>query len=185
MTFLRCPRSRSCSRSQRFLHSLESCKAYNRIEVSAGGTSGWWLIQTLQLPLNVSRAHCRIRFGPTAQAASENDLERHDTSQPRRTHHQPKARPTLPQLPHLVSTYSLCMLPSAASQHFCPMLRLPGVSTALPPSLVWQKSNSPLTQQSRSAPAAPTTTAEGPLSANQLVAPLAQTSTAQCLATLA
>ena len=29
-------------------------------------------------------------------AASENDLERHDTSQPRRTHHQPKARPTLP-----------------------------------------------------------------------------------------
>ena len=67
-------------------------------------------------------------------AASENDLERHDTSQPRRTHHQPKARPTLPQLPHLASAYSLCMLPSA-SQPSCPMLRLPSLSPPTVPRL--------------------------------------------------
>ena len=95
--------------SQRFfLHSLESCKAYNRLELSAWRCK--WLViysKPCSPGYHVSRASCRIiagfasaRLGSRFQERPRTTWEGNDTSQPRRTHHQPKARPTLPALRH-------------------------------------------------------------------------------------
>ena len=76
---------------------------------SAHKKGGGDLFKTLQPPLKGFKGplqdYCRVSPWPdSASDDSENDLERRgkatDTSQPRRTHHQPKARPTLPALRH-------------------------------------------------------------------------------------